>query len=135
MKKTKYKTESFEKQKQFNCFKKKKKLNYLLEFLFFFGKNISFFRLIKERKKEEERVEEKYPIVISLVSKMEQVNKETKVMYYVGEYLFYLDQKELGMMWMKKAAQRGHAQAQFFMGCEYHSGIIMTQNFEEAVKW
>ena len=67
---------------------------------------------------------------------MEQVNEETEVMCAVGKYLFYdLDQKELGMMWMKKAAQRGHAQAQIFMGCEYDSGIRMTQNLEEAAKW
>ena len=49
--------------------------------------------------------------------------------------LLSLDQKELGTMWMKKAAQRGHALAQYFMGYEYNSGVTMAQNFEEAVKW
>ena len=38
-------------------------------------------------------------------------------------------------MWYRKAAEQGHAHAQFNLGLMYSKGKGEEQNYEEAVKW
>jgi hypothetical protein len=37
--------------------------------------------------------------------------------------------------WYRKAAEQGHAQAQFNLGRRYRDGETLPQNAAEAVKW
>ena len=37
--------------------------------------------------------------------------------------------------WYRKAAEQGHASAQFNLGCAYASGRGLPQDYAEAVKW
>jgi TPR repeat protein len=44
--------------------------------------------------------------------------------------------RENAFYWLKKAAERGHADAQFWIGTYYMSGdSFLPQNLSEAYKW
>ena len=52
--------------------------------------------------------------------------------YFAMPEVFNLDK---AMEWYSKAAGRGHAKAQFFMGQASFTGIGMPQDFKKAESW
>jgi TPR repeat protein len=39
------------------------------------------------------------------------------------------------LVWFRKAAVQGHAEAQSYLGWMYHNGKGVTKNYQEAIKW
>lgn len=39
------------------------------------------------------------------------------------------------LKWYLEAAQKGHAEAQYSLGCVYQEGIVVKQDYSQAVNW
>ena len=45
------------------------------------------------------------------------------------------EDKGKALTWFRKAAEQGHAEAQYNLGSHYYEGEAVPQNYAEAVKW
>jgi hypothetical protein len=57
--------------------------------------------------------------------------------YWEGNNLFpgAKKDKNIGWSWIKKAADSGHADAEYFVGCAYEFGLDQPEDVEAAVIW
>jgi TPR repeat protein len=67
-------------------------------------------------------------VEVKRASAQEQYEKGEKFYYEAENY-------EEAVKWYRKAAEQGHANAQFYLGVLYHTGRGVEQNYEEAIKW
>jgi TPR repeat protein len=57
-------------------------------------------------------------------------------LYLYGDFYSNLDADEAkGLLWIRKSAAQGYAQAQDLMGCLLYQGRILAQDKAEAVRW
>ena len=61
--------------------------------------------------------------------------KSPEELFQLGESLYYKQDYENALKYIKPAAEQGHAKAQFRLGYCYDEGLGVTQDYQEAVKW
>ena len=62
-------------------------------------------------------------------------NQSSEELYQLGLSCDEKEDYEQAVKYFKRAAELGHASAQFNLGCCYDEGEGVTQNYYEAVKW
>lgn len=60
---------------------------------------------------------------------------DARAQFELGKEYYDFKDDERAVYWYRKAAEQGHADAQFNLGLAYRSGKGVRQNYSEAVKW